>query len=763
MTQKGRRRLAAIMFTDIVGYSRFMQEDERYGLQLRQRHKDVFEFATQKFGGQVIQYFGDGTLSIFESAVAAVECAVDMQKEFQKEPKVPLRIGIHLGDIHFDETEVFGHGVNVAARIEPVCKPGGIFISDKVFDEVKNQSNLNAKPLGIFQFKNINRDVGLYAIQEKGIATPNANEIAFLKELTQKVNLASVAEKSEAFKRFQSETRRKKRKQWVLWGALSAFVISIFLIIGHFTGILLPHEPAGLDESVSIAVLPFANMSAKEDNEYFSDGMTEDILTLISKIEGFSVTSRTSVMQYKNTRKTARQIARELGVNHILEGSVRRDGNRVRINAQLIDAIEDEHIWAKTYDEEMTSIFEVQSAVASDIAHHLKKNLSSSQLELIELKPTKNVTAYEDYLKGREYYRKYTPEDNEKAIQYFKKSLDADPNYAYAYAGLGDAYSQKSYHNKLKQDLLDSAIMASKKAIELNPQLSDGYKSLGLALQYKGEPEKAKEQYQKAINLDPYNDMASNNLGMIERDEGNIVEAAKWAKHTYSVNKNIPASAVNLARIYYDLGDDHTTKKIIDDGLALNPEVPELKELKTSLLLREKNFEEAKKEAEDLIKIDPESSAGYHLLGEVFMHEGNWDEANKELNKAKKYCTDKYPYKKTMIESMVAFTEHKKGNTEKAKQSWTGILDVLENTGEEGMKGMEKDIFKSGIFAAMGDEQEALKFIKVLNNKNWLDHKSWSSHPVFDDLKKNPEFQEILKEAQSKTDSLLIKLKEPTP
>ena len=190
MATKGKRRLAAIMFTDIVGYSKLMSEDEGKGVSLRKRHKKIFEQCTKENDGKVIQYYGDGTLSMFESAVSAVECAVSMQKEFQMEPKVPLRIGIHLGDIHYDDTEVFGHGVNVAARIEPICNPGGIFISDKIYDEIKNHTGLKAQSLGIFQFKNIDREVGLYAIKENGILYPDPKELAFIKELASKINVA---------------------------------------------------------------------------------------------------------------------------------------------------------------------------------------------------------------------------------------------------------------------------------------------------------------------------------------------------------------------------------------------------------------------------------------------------------------------------------------------------------------------------------------------------------------------------------------------
>jgi TolB-like protein/class 3 adenylate cyclase/Flp pilus assembly protein TadD len=760
MTKKGRRRLAAIMFTDIVGYSKSMQEDEQRGLILRERHKDVFEKCTLEHRGEVIQYYGDGTLSVFESAVSAVECAVSMQKEFQKDPQVPLRIGIHLGDIIYDETEVFGHGVNVAARIEPTCNPGGIFISDKVYDEIKNQPNLNANSLGIFQFKNINRDVGIYAIKERGIAFPDEREIEFIKEISNKMNLATAAEKSAAISLFQSRQKKRRRKKLIPWFAGAAFLLFSVFAFSQWGGFLFSTNDNSNSDLVSIAVLPFMNMSGTEENEYFSDGMTEDILTLISKLEGFSVTSRTSVMQYKNTEKTSRKIGKELSVDHILEGSVRRDGDQVRITAQLIDAKKDEHIWAKTYDEEVKSIFEVQSAVATDIALHLKKELSSSDMEMMDVKPTKDVAAYENYLKGREFYRKYNPKDNEKAISFFNKALESDPNYAYAFAGLGDAYAQKAYHKGQDKSLLDSAEMVSQKAIQLDPMLSDGYKALGLVYHYKEQPEKAMQEYRKAIKLDPYNDMASNNLGQLEIAKGNIVEGAKWVKHTYEVNKNVPASVLNMAKVYYDLGDNEMTQTILDDGLVSNPDNLQFHELKTGVLIREGKYEEAKREAEKIIENNPESALGYSMLGDVYTYEENWDSANEQFKKAQDYCTEKYPGKKSMIEAMVTFTDQQKEGIEPGEENFMFILKDLESLEKEG--NMEKhgsDIFKSSIFAIMGEEEKAINCVKVAVEKNWMDYNLLQQHPVFKNLQDNPEFQTILKEIQFKSDSLKTKLK----
>ena len=754
MANRGKRRLAAIMFTDIVGYSKFMLEDEKHGLLLRKRHKEIFEKCTKFHDGRVIQYYGDGTLSIFESAVSAVECGIAMQREFQKEPQVPLRIGIHMGDIHYDDTEVFGHGVNLAARIEPICNPGGIFISDKIYDEIKNHSDLNAEPLGIFNFKNIEREIGLFAIKEKGILYPDKKEIEFIKELTNKISIASAAEKSDAIRRYKKIIRRKKRKQMMPWLAGIIILLLSIIAFGQFKDSIFPNEVIPHSNDISIAVLPFSNMSGSDQNEYFSDGITEDILTLLSKIDGFSVTSRTSVMQYKNTKKSMRKIGKELAVEHLLEGSVRRDGNKVRITAQLIDAERDEHLWAKTYDKEIDNIFEVQSEVAKDIAQHLKKNLSPSDHVMIDAKPTSNVVAYEEYKKGLKYYRNYNKEDNDSSIICFNKALNADPEYAFAFAGLGDAYAQKAFHNNMDQALLDSSAMFSQIAVSLDPNLSAGYKSLGLAYHYKGEKENALESYHKAIELDPYNDMASNNIGQIEIEKGNYREGYKWAKHTLDINKTVPSSILNLARIYYKLGDDELTKVILDDGIATNPEIPEFRELKGEVLMREGQLEAAKKEAETLIAIAPESHIGHQMMGEIFIYEGDWEKADQQFAEAMDLCSSENASKISMIESMDAFVDYQMGNPDLAFTKWNNLLDKIDKLeqSEGHLKGF--DLFKGSIYAAMGNEDKALEFLKKAKDDNWMDYKVGLNHPLFKNISDNKEFQDMMYSIKLKTDSI---------
>jgi len=282
------RQLAAIMFADMTGYTAMMQDDEQKAKTLRDRQRYILETLIPAHNGKIIQYFGDGTLSIFDSAINAVQSAIEIQNELQKDPKVLLRIGIHSGDIVYDHQGVYGDGVNLASRIEALSVPGAVLISDKVYDEVKNQNKIKSIPLGKFNLKNVKRQVDVYAIANEGLAIPTPAQIGV---------------------------------------------------------------KAGSEKT--IAVLPFANMSADPENEYFSDGISEEILNALTRVEGLQVTARSSSFFFKGKNEDIKQIGSKLGVATILLGSVRKAGKRIRTSVQLINTADGYHIWSEVYDTDL--------------------------------------------------------------------------------------------------------------------------------------------------------------------------------------------------------------------------------------------------------------------------------------------------------------------------------------------------------------------------------------------------------------------------
>lgn len=306
----------------------------------------------------------------------------------------------------------------------------------------------------------------------------------------------------------------------------------------------------------TIAVLPFKNMSDNAENEFFADGMTEDILTQLSKIEDLRVISRTSVMQYKETKKSLREIGMELGAGTILEGSVRYSGDRVRIVGQLINAQTDEHLWAETYDREIRNIFAIQSDVAQKIAAALKATLSPDEIRNIEQEPTQNLEAYGYYLKGRELYYRYTNEDNERAIGMFRKAIAIDSGYAQAYAGLADTYGQRVQRFGFDVAWTDSAIALCYRAIELDPHIAEPYKALGLAFNTKGWYTKALQQYSIAIQKNPNLSTAVSNKGLMMLWTGDPEGALPFIQKSMILTPGRANNEYHLASVYESLGLD---------------------------------------------------------------------------------------------------------------------------------------------------------------------------------------------------------------
>ncbi len=414
------------------------------------------------------------------------------------------------------------------------------------------------------------------------------------------------------------EKRRFQPKEVLLYG--------IFLAVALLTTLRLVTLPRLIGKSPdekSIAVLPFQNMSGSKEDEYFSDGVTEDIITQLSKIEDLKVISRTSVMAYKETKKNVREIGRELNVAAILEGSVRRVNDRVRIVGQLIDARKDKHLWAETYDRQLTDIFEIQSEVAKRIAAELKARMSADEKERIEKKPTESVDAYAYYMKGRENYYKYTREDNEQAIEFFKKALDLDPNYALAYAGLGDAYSRKSLFSDRRSEWLDLATEMSKKAIAKGPGFAEGYKALGLAIETAGNFHEALDAYYKAVALNPNYAPVVVSIGTVNYSLGKYDEAVKWLRKGTELQPGFARYYALVGFQYYHLNYDRQARVWLERALEFQPGdvFPQL--VLIYLDISAQKQDEAKARLSKLVKAHPDERNVLDAAGDLALLSGD--------------------------------------------------------------------------------------------------------------------------------------------
>ena len=416
--QEGIRQLAAVMFTDMVGFTALMQKDEKKAKSNRDRHRKVLEKHIFEHLGKILQYYGDGTLSIFGSAIEAVICAKEIQLELKKEPQIPLRIGIHLGDIVYEDDGAYGDGLNVASRIESLSVAGAVLFSDKVHDEIKNHPELTKKSLGKFELKNVKQHVEVFALTNESLTVPEPGELRGKGKLTEK----------------------------------------------------------------SVAVLPFVNMSADPENEYFSDGISEELINALTRVEGLLVTSRTSSFAFKGKNHDIREIGSKLDVGTILEGSVRKAGNKVRITAQLIKTSDGYHFWSEVFDRELEDIFEVQDEISKKIASKLKKELVDEMTkEPLVKSRTKDLEAYNLLLKGKFYFHKWSPPDVFKALEFFKNASKKDPNYPLPYTCIAGCYSFLGATGYLPpQDAYPKAKEYALKSLELDSYLPEAHLSIGI-------------------------------------------------------------------------------------------------------------------------------------------------------------------------------------------------------------------------------------------------------------------------------------------
>lgn len=440
MTKYPIRILAAVMFTDMVGYTAMMQEDEHKTKVLRDKHRDVLESSMLQHNGRILQYYGDGTLSIFGSVVEAVKCAIKIQKELSSEPKIQIRIGIHAGDIVYDDDGVYGDAVNVASRIEAKGVGGAVLISERVYDEIRNHPGLDAVSLGSFELKNVKKPIEIFAIKEEGLNIPSFKEIKKISGL---------------------------------------------------------HKP-------SVAVLPFINMSADPENEYFSDGITEEILNALTKVEGLLVTSRTSSFAFKGKNEDIRNIGKHLNVTRVIEGSVRKSGDRVRVTAQLINTTDGYHEWSETYDRNVKNIFEVQDEISRTIANKLHQKLSYTDVTQPLVKTaTDNIEAYNLALKARYYWNRWTPSDVKKAISFYEEAIKLDESFSLAYSGLSNCYIYLGAIGVLKPKIAyPDAKKFALKAMELDDSQTESMISIALVqLFFDWDWEGSRKSFEKAFSL----------------------------------------------------------------------------------------------------------------------------------------------------------------------------------------------------------------------------------------------------------------------
>ena len=567
---EGARRLAAIMFTDLVGYSSLTSLNEGHALKLLEDHRSLLQPIFAKYQGKVVKTMGDGFLVEFASVVEAVNCAVQAQDEMRQvnerrseNERVHARIGIHVGDVVHSGGDILGDAVNVAARLQPLATAGGICVTRQVIDQVQGRVQYKMNRLGVRELKNIRHPVELYTVEVP-------------KGLTESEELAL-------------DPRR-------------------------------------------IAILPFANLSADPNDRYFADGMTEELISTVSRIGELSVISRTSVMRYKDTIMPIGDIGRELSAGSLLEGSVRKAGNKVRITTQLIDAKNDKHLWAQSYDRDLTDIFAIQGDIAEQVAGALKVKLLSKEKEALEQKPTGSPESYSLYLKGRYFWNERTRESVKKAIRYFEEAVRLDPNFALAYSGLADCYlilEDRGWASHAEAGPLTKGY--AEKALELDRDLAEAHASLGLVLDEQWDLTGAEKELKRAIALKPNYATAYHWYSSLLASMGKQEEALEFEKRALELDPYSSTFSQGLAIHLLLMGRAREAIAQFEKTVKADPGFDSVHFFKAWAHERVGDFDQAIEEAKKSAETQGNAGLGKMSLAAIYARAGRREQATKLL------------------------------------------------------------------------------------------------------------------------------------
>jgi len=693
------RKLAAIMFTDMVGYSALAQRSETLALELLEEHRRLLRELFPRFHGTEIKTIGDAFLIEFQSALEAAQCGIEIQRTLAKrnadamaDRRIEVKIGIHIGDVVHREGDVYGDGVNIASRIEPLAGAGGICISMDVERQIRSAIEVSLVKLAPTELKNIQVAMELFRVVlpwEKQGPTRSA----------------------EAHSREVSAPARSTRR----WAAglvalvgLAVLGAAVWWAYPHFgkapyrTAVPQAKAPSTTPspaDTKSVAVLPFTTMSPeREKDEYLSQGITEHLCTILSQIKGLRVPGRTSCAAFKDRQDDIRKIGAQLNVATVLEGSVQRMGNQLRITAQLINVADGFHLWAANYDRDMTNIFAVQSDVAQQVAAALKLHLGLADVQRLISRPTEKMEAYDLYLQGRFLWNKRNGAAIREAIERLRQAIQLDPQYAHAYAGLADCYlSLLSYANERSRDMAPLARAALEKALALNPNLAEAHASLAtISWRFEFNWIAAEQEFKQALNLDPTYPAAHYWYAIFLAARGHKQEAVQQMSQAIEVDPLSPV--VHWHAAYVDI------------------------------LLRQ--YDSATVAAEKALAVDPGYLLAYGLLARA--HFLNGDEARSFAASANPATT-----------SAAARVQLEDVYRSKGMRGVFGLKAQEAITLRERARGGAYNIAEA--LALSGNTQQALDFLEQAYDDRSIGVVLACVHPAFDSLRHEARFLTLLK------------------
>jgi TolB-like protein/class 3 adenylate cyclase/Tfp pilus assembly protein PilF len=605
-----KRKLTAVLSADVAGYSRLMSEDEAATVKTLAAYREIMASLIKQHSGRVVDSPGDNVLAEFASVVDAVQCAVAVQKEYQarnaelpENRRMMFRIGINLGDVIDEEGRIYGDGVNIAARLEALADPGGICVSKTAFDQIETKLPLGYEFLGEQTVKNIPKPVGTYRVL-----------------MEPRVTVAEEIEKEKAVPLW--------RHKAILTGGVALLLVVIAALIWTFYFRPRLMEVASVEkmafplpEKPSIAVLPFDNLSGDKSHDILVDGMTEGIIAALARFNQLFVIARNSTFTYKGKPVKVQQVAEELGVRYVLEGSVGISGNKIRVTAQLIDATTGRHVWVERFDQGLKDAFGVQDEVTRKLVGSLVGKLDKATMAMALLKHPDSLDAYGLFLRGLELFGHFTPDDNAKSRPLFEKAISLDPNYACAYAYLAWTYfadwQYKWYDLATPKEVYKEALDLAYKAVALDPKDADARYVLGLILLYANKHDQAIAQFEEGLKANPNNAILLVGFSDACTLNGQPEEGIRKAKEAMRLNPYshrgywVLGWAQYVARDYE--GAIETIRKMSPLG--------EPRRILAACLAYLGRMDEARTEAERFLKDNPSFSASYWGSTQAFRND----------------------------------------------------------------------------------------------------------------------------------------------
>ena len=737
------RQLAAIMFTDIVGYTTLMGEDEEKAFELLKKNRRLQKPIIEKYNGRWLKEIGDGVLASFNAVSDAVYCAKAIQKSCESAADLNLRIGIHEGEVVFEGNDVFGDGVNIASRLEPLAPVGGILVSEAVHNNILNKNGIVSTFVREVQLKNVKKSVRVYQVQVEGLKpmledTPNNPAQSSIKLI------------------------RSRKMAFAVVGVIVILLLTYFLYTNQAKTQIF-NEPQIETIDKSIAVLPFKNMSNDDNNQAFNDGQWEAILSHLSRIADLRVISRQSMEQYRESTKTAPKIAEELRVSYLLEGSVQKYGNKARITVQLINAVDDQHLWSHDYTQEVEDIFSLQSEIASHVANELEIRLNDDEKEHLSISPDIDPQIYELYLSGKYLLKQYSETNDSSllisAVRRLSEVVQEAPKYADAYVSLAESLQLMNNWNGYREEVFsDSALQLLRKAIELDENNVEAHSGMADYYYYYSEDglEKAVEEWQRILQLDPNNSTALASLGLyylnmkdFKKAVPLIFKSIKREPSLQSDELGDRLSYYNILSILFNSMGMYEEAMIMEEKqMALNPDYccGDLSFLSTLMGRHEEALQWAKKAYEK----DTTNMFNRNRLAESYGYLEQWEMAEHYFRISLEKLTAQNEDIYRNIHSFLfrfGYVLWQHGNREEAKEMFNHHIETVQGYIDNGSNFSGHLYDLACVYAFTGEKANALKLLEQIPFW-WVTYGLILIDPMFDPIRDDPVFQEIVQRQQ---------------